>query len=67
MKNLDHEKPGPGRGQEIAGCKKDLKTVQYTLLILKRLKSKPSEKILIEAFQEDGNLLKNKNEFESDK
>ena len=34
---------------------------------MKRLVSKSSGKVVIEAFQEDKNVLKNKNEFKSDK
>ena len=48
--------------------KKDKRTTQYNLLALKRLASKPSDKkIGIEAFKEDENMLKYKNELKSNK
>ena len=48
--------------------KKNKRTTQYNLLALKRLASKPSDKkIGIEAFKEDENMLKYKNELKSNK
>ena len=47
--------------------KKDRKTTQYSLLALKGLVSKLSEKIVIEAFKKTENVFKNKNEFKSNK
>ena len=45
--------------------KKDRETTQYNLLALKRLVSKPSEKIVIEAFKKTENVFKNKNELKA--
>ena len=43
--------------------KNDILTLKF---VKKRLVRKPSEKVVIGAFQGDKNMLKNKNEFKSD-
>ena len=54
MKNMDSEKLGTMENVGNSWIqKKDKKTTEYNILALKRLVSKPSQKLDIEAFQED--------------
>ena len=54
MKNMDIEKLGTMENVGNSWIqKKDKKTTEYNLLALKRLVSKPSQKIDIEAFYKD--------------